>query len=199
MKRFFVILWVLFLFTSANLYSQVINWENGVAISSVKPLNDGKITTYQTQIGLDYVEKGWYYLSSNVGYIRKGGNMDVWYAEEGSDVMFERTSKLRTDYVTLNTTFNLKKRSWDNYILYCGVGPRLDVKVKENNKLLDDDMYRANSVMFGLKCTAGVLYDFSDFRCGLNFSYLPTFTDYFKSISKKDQTFTFGISVGYKL
>ena len=199
MKRLFVILLVLFLFTSANLFSQVINWENGVAISSVKPFNDGKITTYQSQIGLDYADKGWFYLSSNVGYIRKGGSMDVLYVEDNVTQARELTSKLRMDYVTINTTFNIKKESIDHYIFYCGVGPRLDLKVKEKFQLLDGSMYKANSVLFGLKCTAGVLYDFSSFRCGLSFSYLPTFTDYYKSISEKDQTFTIGVSVGYKL
>ncbi len=60
--------------------AQVLKIENGMAFSSLvnegEDLFDKSLSSYQMSIGLDYLDQGWYALSSNVGYLRKGGSFD---------------------------------------------------------------------------------------------------------------------------
>ena len=66
--------------------AQVLKIENGMAFSSLvnegEDLFDKSLSSYQMSIGLDYLDQGWYALSSNVGYLRKGGSFDFYEATD---------------------------------------------------------------------------------------------------------------------
>lgn len=53
--------------------AQVLKIENGMAFSSLvnegEDLFDKSLSSYQMSIGLDYLDQGWYALSSNVGLL----------------------------------------------------------------------------------------------------------------------------------
>lgn len=149
-----------------------------------------------------YIDKGRFNLSSNVGYIRRGerdkslDNYESIYGES-------RLAGTNLYFLTLNTTFDLKKVSRDGYTCYIGVGPRIDFKVKSTdifNFGNNDYQYRKakgyNSVLFGLKCVAGVRKDLGNMQIGLSFAYLPSFTHVAPII--RDRTFTFGLTLGYR-
>lgn len=186
--------------------AQVVTVENGFAISSLRIKGLGQIMDktypYQMSVGMQYLDKGWFNLSSNVGYIRRGerdkslDNYESIYGESriaGSNLYF----------LTLNTTFDLKKVSRDGYTCFIGVGPRIDFKIKStdiyyfgNNDYQYHKAKGYNSVLFGLKCVAGVRKDLGNMQIVLNFAYLPSFTHVAPII--RDRTFTFGLTLGYR-
>ena len=112
-------------------------------------------------------------------------------------------------YITLNTTFDIKKTSRDGYTFFVGAGPRLDFNLKSTIEMYADysgpsdfeptkeKLDGIHTVLFGLKCVGGIRKDFGNMQLGLNIAYLPSFTKLAYKVH--DRTFTFGLSLGYKL
>ena len=102
--------------------AQVLKIENGMAFSSLvnegEDLFDKSLSSYQMSIGLDYLDQGWYALSSNVGYLRKGGSFDFYEATDPGLNMLKRNMKYMFDYITLNTTFRVKTLSDSGWNFY---------------------------------------------------------------------------------
>lgn len=145
-------------------------------------------------------------MSSNVGYLRKGGSFDFYEATDPGLNMLKRNMKYMFDYITLNTTFRVKTLSGSGWNFYAGVGPRVDVNVKRHISLGDMDSLfpeqtapAVNRIIVGLKCETGVNYNFDRYLLGLNVSYLPSFIKPNKDFIAHDRTFTVGILLGYRL
>ena len=89
---------------------------------------------------------------------------------------------------------DIKKTSHDGYIFFIGVGPRLDFKLKSVVvTYVDFDEHRPSDfepIKEKLDGIHPVLF-------GFNIAYLPSFTRLSDGI--RDRTFTFGLSLGYKL
>lgn len=188
------------LYVSVAAGAQVIKIENGISIGSLhdkKNTFDSSIIPYQATIGIEYLDGGWYELSSSAGFLRKGGAMEV---EDHQEDMIKRVDvKAYLDYLTVNTTFRVKKTVADEYSFYAGVGPRVDFKINDNEAFakfgLNDLKYR--DVIPGLKCELGVDYLIERYRVGLNFAYLPSFSKPIKESPLRDRVFTVGVVLGY--
>lgn len=182
-----------FLLSVQLMQGQVVKIENGISFSRLKsgPVNWGTLKHYQVAVGIDYLDHSWFNLSSNVGYFRKGSGEKISIYNEGGDAPIGYLT-LHADYLTFNTTFQVKKKFTQGEV-YIGAGPRLDVKVKDDE--LTDDF---ETLIAGLKCEAGVNYYLTQkVRVGLNAAWLPNFNkvqgDY------KERLFTAGVSIGYVL
>lgn len=191
--------------------AQVVTLENGVGITSLRA-GDGStdnVYPYHMSLGYQYLDKGWFNLSSSIGYLRKGGQIKAVYnpiSGDLSNVIFK--SKLH--YLTINTTFDVKKTSPDGYTFFVGVGPWIDFKLKATEESYvesgSDPDYPAQKstikgvhpLQFGLKCVGGIRKDFGNMQLGINIAYLPTFTRVISG-GGHDRTFTFGLSLGYRL
>lgn len=183
-----IILFAFILFAiSQSVISQSIFWENGISISSIS--KETSMKTYTSNLNIDYLHNDWYYLSSGIGYIQKGGDLYIYDINT-----YLVSSKISNKYVSINTVFNVMKpiNNWD---LYVGVGPRIDFKI--NSKATSKDIDVSNSVLLGLKCAVGFNYHFHKFCGGLTLSYLPSLTNFYKDLSKKDKTFIIGFTLGY--
>lgn len=184
-----------FICLSTALNAQVFKIENGISISSLKNLD--RTTNYQVSIGLDYLDRDWYELSSEVGYIRKGSKIKHHiYMDESISIPDIIKLDLDPHYVTINTTFRLKaKRERETY--YAGVGPRVDFKINDPDIHVPVNEYlpKTETVLYGLKCEAGFKYSFSSIDLGINVAYLPSFNKLIDGL--RDRTFTLGLSVGY--
>lgn len=199
---------------SVGVKGQVIRVDGGVAFSKLKakgiPINSiysDAVRPFQMSVGLEYCDKDWFNLSSSIGYLRKGGSMNVGISDNVGDVT-EYFDYI--DYLTVNTLFNMK-RSVRRETYYVGVGPRLDFKMGARSTCsalpeLEPTMKDARAVVFGLKCELGFWYDLNEhYRIGANFSYLPSFTKAWVSPAEDskmkigDRTFTLGLSLGYRL
>lgn len=95
-------------------------------------------------------------------------------------------------------------------LFFIGVGPRLDFNLKSvvttysdfddtvsDYKSTKEKLDGIHPVLFGLKCVGGIRKDFRNMQLGFNIAYLPSFTRLSDGI--RDRTFTFGLSLGYKL
>ena len=97
--------------------AQVITLENGFGITSMrtKKACTNKVYPYQMSLGYQYLDKGWYNLSSNIGYIRRGGQVKIPYNSVTGEEWGRVTEKDKLHYLTLSTTFDIKKTSHDGY------------------------------------------------------------------------------------
>ena len=189
--------------------AQVVTLENGGSITSMRYSKFAldKVYPYQMALGMQYLDKGWYNLSSNIGYTRRGSQVGMVTLQGEGDV----TLKEKLHYLTVSTTFDIKKTSRDGYTFFVGLGPRLDFNLKSvAQTYVDFDQHGPEGfvptkekidgfypVLFGLKCVGGIRKDFGNMQLGLNIAYLPSFTRLAEGV--RDRTFTFGLSLGYKL
>lgn len=181
-----------------------------------KGLNGGQIfdksvKPFQMSVGLEYWDKEHFNLSSSIGYLRTGGRNKVVIGDEDGGILDpDFKHKYFVDYLTVNTLFNIKQTN-HRQTYYFGIGPRLDFKVgsKDNSskgvEYVNGKMPELNTVVFGLKCEAGIWFDLDDhFRLGANVSYLPSFTKAWTSpvapdVTMTTRSFTLGVSLGYVL
>ena len=172
-------------FNDISINAQQIYIENGVSISSI-----GKSeyeSSYQVSLGINYLHRKNYFLTTNIGYISKGGRF--YYTDDNNQDKF-----INNKYITLSVLFNLSKQL-NNSLLYLGLGPRYDIRVNSNNTPKEFNWSKRS--LLGLKINTGFSYLFSDFIIGFDLSYLPTFTNYLINSSAKDNTFTVGCRIGF--
>ena len=207
--------------------AQVITVENGVSVAKVKRGYDGQnLLPYQMSLGMEYLDRGWYNLSSQIGFLKKGGKTEAFkiFGDEEGRIPHESRDRLHIRYLTMNTTFEVKTRSTDGWVGYAGIGPRLDVYLSNSlymdynfgvpegtpgasGSVVTGSVTHLHPVVFGLKCVAGVKKAIRRLQIGLHVAYLPSFTKtYGRSSSAflvgdsgRDQTFTVGVSLGYIL
>ena len=192
--------------------AQVVTLENGFSITSMRHSKEGlgKVYPYQMALGMQYMDKGWYNLSSSIGSMRRGSRDKIFYNPITGENGYV-TMKNKLHYLTVSTTFDIKKTSHDGYTFFIGVGPRLDFNLKsvtvtyidfdqsrpEGYEPTKENLDGIHPVLFGLKCVGGIRKDIGNMQLGFNIAYLPSFTHLSKGVH--DRTFTFGLSLGYKL
>ena len=180
---------------------------NGLSVSSIKgetvvfDFYDEYRYDYSGFVGLNYWHHNYFYLSSEIGYVSKGGKKKIdtrWGWDSDYMVMTRSVS-----YLHLNTTFRAKFPA-KNYYFYAGIGPKVDF-LMGNDVILNDNRlygfikkenltpsspsskemvisnnmeavifenYTLNRVLFGLKPEIGFDYYFADrFLLGVNASY----------------------------
>lgn len=208
-KNYVWLVCLLFCLSTAG-NAQVLKLEGGVALAGMTnkgiDIFDKLVGPFQMSAGIDYMDRGWYELSSSVGYLRKGGAGEIGVTNEVGQYLGEARFKHKLDYLTVNTTFRVKKVFQDKYTLYAGIGPRVDFALKgregTSSKFADFIGYREVSnlrkVIVGLKCEAGINYMIDRYMVGANISYLPSFM---KPLNNdfRDRTFSLGLVVGYVL
>jgi len=190
-------------------FSQVIKVENGISFTSLNKLADKTIYPYQLSVGVEYMDKGRFNLSTNVGYLRKGGRSSIIIADYQGMPLTPDNWKLYVDYLTFNTTFDVKYTFREGGCVFIGAGPRVDFKINTNDffDYFSEDFGKTlslNDVILGMKLTCGYRYSLNErIQLGLNVAYLPSFTKISKlkigEDSLWDKTFTCGLSLGYKL
>ena len=226
-KQIFIYLVGTFLCTLIiPLKAQTIWYENGANWSKLNTTSSilnshldffkHPLHSYQTSINVDYINHEWFYLSSGIGYIRKGGEEHFNIADEGGNILQNIIHKENIDYLSFRTTFNIQYQVLNIITPYIGVGPRLDCKINSfatNNENIDaniqnyvSDHYlpkeKLNNVDFGLQCVAGLRSHIGKFQFGVHFSYQPSFTKLYAPTSKyyiRNQAFTLGAFIGYKI
>ena len=209
MKR--LVLIVTIIIATLPLSAQVIKLDVGTTFSSMQddtPMHNFSNTLVGSSVafGVDWLEKEWFYLSSEVGYITTGGAERIEVMDSPGLPTGEADWQLMRHNIHVNTTFRAKL-SIKRFHAYIGVGPKADIPVQIEltdtyNNATDSNLpFLKNEVMFGIKAEAGVAYNFNDVRVGLNFAYLPDFTrqaSYLNQTTRND-IFKLSISVGYIL
>lgn len=185
-----------------SVYAQYIKLDNGLIFSSFNnrdklPFLDSKISRYSFLLGSDYLEKRWFYLSSQIGYMQVGGKeTNPALPEE-----FRNVSENR-NYIHLNTTFRAYINT-SGLKVFGGIGPYVNVLTgsKNFNSEAYKPFYIFKELNAGGKVELGATEDINKFRLGVVGTYLHSLTPTATSnyLSLKNNAFSVMITAGYRI
>ena len=148
-------------------------WENSLS-STDKVFNENYVGFY-TVIGLDYLQKKGFSLSSNIGYFTNGGKGAVSYTDELGNIIGDTTHTTKLNFFTLNTLVNYNFMAQKKISPFVGLGVGLNylVSYEENVKLLEqfDKVDELNIILWGLIGAAGLNVNLDKLRLGVEFMY----------------------------
>ena len=123
-------------------------------------------------LGIDYLNKKYINLSTNVGYLQKRGekSYEEYYDSYNTHTINGKTS---IEQISLNTKLIFKYPIRDRWIPFLNIGPSVDFLISSSNE--DDRISTVESNMFGLLLGGGINYCFSKFQIGINVDYSNIF------------------------
>lgn len=153
--NYFLLSALVFMVLPLDVKSQALKINNGLSISNIQGDNFsilGKsIKTYSIFLGIDYFSKKYYEISSEIGYIKKGGEERELPLNNSLLNIVEKKG-----YININTTFRGKYPILNSYI-YVGVGPKIDF-ITADNKFESEYFfgYKFSKITYGLKMEVGM-------------------------------------------
>lgn len=172
----------LFFFISMNAHCQTLNIKGGMSHSTLKWETGGYDFTENTEplisfaffTGIDYFERDYFFMSSDLGYIRNGTDGVGEYVNRKGELVDEVDEQIKIDYLTANTIFNVMVPIKEKLIPYVGIGPRLDylVRYEHGDNTNNDHVHHFN---FGLNMGGGIKYAFAHIHIGLSSYYILNF------------------------
>lgn len=180
--------------------AQTLKIDNGITINHLHDSDfdqfKGTFNSYAGQIGIEYLERKYFYLSSGIGYVKLGGE-----AERPIGYVGEFTSREDWSFVQLNTIFRCRANVSKTEV-FAGIGPYLNILAGDSK--MKNDLYAGYSVPrtnWGGRLEAGVNENVERFKIGLYTSYLFPFSGTVKTPYISWDTRSIGIyaSVGYRL
>lgn len=193
---------LLLLMLAKNASGQYLKLDNGITLSSFQNKNNLSIlsssrsTSYSLMLGCDYLQKSWFYLSSQVGYLNLGGK-EINSSLQGSDVNVSESKS----YIHLNTTLRVYTKS-SNLKFFLGVGPYLNflAGTKNFNSDLYHPYYSFKKLYVGTKTEIGITEDIKRIRVGLIGSYMLNLSPSASSdyLNLNNKTFLVSFTTGYR-
>lgn len=194
----FKLVTLLLLFSFSPLFSQIIKFEGGTTISYLRNkadfLSDPKFS-FAGAVGVDYMERKYFYLSSSLAFQHKGALDNKYYTLPGTGAPLIEKLSVGRNYMHFNTTFRgripLKKGH-----IFLGAGPKIELlfgkrtlvhKEKGNETTtLNVYGYKANRWSIGGIVEIGYNHYLGEkFIVGLKADYM---TD-FKALRQKESKF----------
>jgi hypothetical protein len=190
--------------TASHCFSQIVNVQLGFSTSKldwiISPMPEAvykkPVTNLFAAIGIDYANRKYFNLSSNIGYLVKGGGQAVTYTNDMGNTTSTEIHKGLLRYISLNTLVEAKIPG-NKLIPFICVGPRIDLLVSKSDYLPKKDL---NEVSYGAIAGAGLKYPLlNKFQIGLRGSYLFNFNKIHDGYDIKDKTFVVNVSFGFKI
>ncbi|HBZ67986.1 MAG TPA: hypothetical protein DEO70_14220 [Bacteroidales bacterium] len=197
---------------------QTIKIQGGTSVSKLDWQMKGMITNsfynetmigYSIFAGVDYLDKQYYNLSTNIGMIRKGGKGEIALVDQYGELTGQTiTEKPTLDYLSINTMIELKYRIKETVTPFISFGPRFDYLVSHSSHLYSlEDIDELKSISVGLIFGGGLKYDISNLQFGLRADYYLDFTKIadwsIESTGNNGEvtvnTFTLNLTIGYRL
>ncbi|NJN25986.1 MAG: PorT family protein [Cyclobacteriaceae bacterium] len=193
---------------------QTIKIQGGTSISKLDwqlkglSLYNKTLIGYSIFAGLDYLDKQYFNLSTNIGIIRKGGKDEIVLTDQFGELTRQiNTEKPTLDYLSINTMIDLKYRIKETVSPFISLGPRFDYLVgrsKHFDSLEEIDELKSTSI--GLILGGGLKYDISNLQFGLRADYYLDFTKVADWTIENTgnggevtvNTFTINFTLGYK-
>ncbi len=209
-------LFAITLLFSGITFGQTLKIQTGVSISKLDWLISENGTRYFDEtligntffVGVEYLEKKHLNLSSNIGYLRKGGKDNIVFTDINGITRENNTEKAKLDYFSINTTIDFKYPINEKIIPFVSIGPRIDYLVGYPDVLEGiNEMNELNKVNYGFILGGGLRYKFEKIRIGLradyylNFNKIAEWPAQTNNLGGKinDKTLLINLSVGYKL
>ncbi len=180
---------ILFLFPSLVLTAQNIHIQAGPTFSKLNRESsapggssvkfDKTVTGFNVLFGLDYLDLKYFNLSTGFGYIQKGGKDSVNAASPEMTGSANSLIRIRLDYITLNTTANLKIPVKGIVVPYVFAGPHIDylMNYEEDTRVFGffDDYAKVDRLIYGVLAGGGVNVKISRLTLGVAFDYYFNF------------------------
>jgi len=204
------------LLITGNIFSQTLKIQTGTSLSKL----DWQINTIgfeylnETLVGfsifggIEYLNKDYFNLSTNIGYLVKGGKDEYDFVNLTSEILMRKEKKVKLNYITLNTLLDFKYPINDKIIPFVSIGPRIDYLLSYSD-VLDklDEINELDKLSFGLSVGAGVRYQLSKVRFGIRTDYYVNFNEIAEWPSQSgnlggkisDKTLLINLSIGYVL
>jgi hypothetical protein len=199
---------LIFLLLAKSVNAQVsksiyLKLDNGIMLSSFRNSINVDIlannnSNYSTSIGIDYLQKKWFCLSSQIGYARIGGR------EANDGLVGTSNFKIseNSDYVHVNTTIRVTTQRRElNF--FAGVGPYFNLLVSSNNFKSDfyKNGYQFKEIYGGGKTEVGISRNINKIRISVVGSYMfnlsPSASTDFITLNNK--TYSTMLSLGYMI
>ncbi len=161
-------------------------------------------------LGVDYFEHKYFGLSTNLGYLQKGGKYT-------KDIFFSITEeKALLHYLSFNQCIDLKLPLNKTATAFIRIGPRIDYLGSTEGDIISNlsGPYSGElkNLMYGLIFGAGYRYNLNKLQLGLRLDYYQNFSDIanytfsrknavlgYGEGSLKDFSFNLNLSLGYSL
>ena len=168
-------------------HSQTVKIFNGVVLSqlrttTVEGVYDSYVCDYSCSLGIDYWKHKYFNLSSQIGYVTRGGLSDTEVWADSGIVSDNIVIKLR--YVDFNTLF-VGRIPINQFCIYAGVGPSVSFLLKRTSNLsgkypednISNTPYNIqkgniHNVGFGIRSELGLAYCLNRLEFGVSFSNL---------------------------
>ena len=157
------------------------------------------IVGFDAIAGIHYLNRRYFYLSSGIGFLQGGGEEEL--VSFGSPYVDEKVT-VRLNFMTVNTTFNLKIPIKEMIEPYIFAGPRMDYLVSYSHL---DELFNTNPgknyIIYGALLGGGINFKVNKFQLGLGCDYYLNFNKVVDN-QKHDEkvsvnTFTVNALIGY--
>ena len=172
-------LFLLSLICSVSVFSQTtVRIGVGATVSSMTAnlkydiLND-RIVTFNLSAATDYLQRKYFYLSSEFKYLRMGGDdRELYFLNSHGEQQKGLSDPESWNYLQLNTKFRARL-PLGNYAIYVGVGPHINLLVGDRRFTNIPDVFdgQARRFFWGEIFEAGVTYIYNTVLFDLNASY----------------------------
>ena len=199
--------------------SQTIKLQVGTSISrldwqtsgfSTSPLYDEIMIGPSLLIGVDYLERKYFNISSNIGFIKKGGKEEFETRDQSGITGETVIQSVWLDYITLNTTFDLKLPVNNRFTPFISIGPRIGYIINNSNDfepLIENN--ELSTLKAGLIAGGGLMFLISNFQLGIRADYYSDFgnvAEWNREVMQQKvngkirvESFTVNLTFGYKL
>jgi hypothetical protein len=156
-------------------YGQTFKIQYGRDWSTLKWPKNGEYSIFKSSLngntfffGIDYFNRKYFNLSSNIGYLQKQGtkSYDKYYDNTHTTLVQAVTS---IEQLSINTKVNIKYPIKDKLVPFLCVGLCYDNLLSQSHK--EDRISNAESGIFGLILGGGAYYKISRIQIGLNIDY----------------------------
>ncbi|WP_299680591.1 outer membrane beta-barrel protein [uncultured Tenacibaculum sp.] len=196
---------------------QTLKIQGGTSISKLNwklsgindnPFYNETLIGYSIFAGLNYLEKQYFNLSSNIGMIRKGGKDEIQLTDQFGEFTGQTvTEKPSLDYLSINTTIDFKYKIKERLSPFISFGPRFDYLVNSSKHFESlENINELKRTSLGLIFGGGLKYDISNFQLGLRADYYLDFTKVANWETESSpnggevtvDTFTINLTIGYR-
>ena len=223
MKKLYILLIGLSL--TVQSFCQTINIQGGASTSILSWQYADKILVYNEAllgysylIGLEYLDKKYFNLSTNLGMLRKGGRetarafytyrngVDEYIDNPGVSVIVINDEISTLDYLSLNTTFDLKYPINEIFTPFISFGPHLDYLISKGG-IFKNFEQAIESKSVGVILGGGIKVSILKFQVGFRADYYFDFNEIaeweYADLSQpgdiRTKTFILNFILGYKL
>lgn len=200
-----------------NSFGQVIKIHAGISASTFSwkpspPVNykhsQASISNKFVFLGVDYNNRKYFNLSSGIGIVSRSNESLVHLATGGNATTIQPALTI-LNYLSLNTTLDLKYPTRFGLVPFFSFGPRVDFLRSNESNVFSyfRDSSNLYQVMYGLTFGPGIKYEIANFQIGIRYDLLVNFHEFSEltfggsneSCKLSGHTQLYGLTLGYKL